>query len=181
MGVSMKFKLDYITNSSSTAFFFIFKGDGKKELFELINKYSNKFDLREKFSDDDIYTCDANFVINGIDSSLNKKYKYKFEKCEFENIDSLIAYFEDFLERIIKLNEDTKTKKLYLYTDEINQTKYILTNLKQAKEKGLVNCLQIEFGDNRGHVSQSKESSCMDYAKPVIIEDDFYLLNRSCH
>ena len=73
----MKIKSDFVTNSSSTSFFFIFNGD-KNNLFDLIKQNSKSFNLKYVDYNNNTIKTDENFVIESINNKINKKHEYRF-------------------------------------------------------------------------------------------------------
>jgi len=173
----MKIKSDFVTNSSSTSFFFIFNGD-KNNLFDLIKQNSKSFNLKYVDYNNNTIKTDENFVIESINNKINKKHEY-MKTVEIKNIDFLIEEFKKRYEDLDKLIK--KSNKKFNYEKEMLQeinNKIVILN--KARENGLINYLEIEFGDNHGHVC-SNQASLMDYFQPIILSKDFIMINEGNH
>jgi hypothetical protein len=191
----MKLKGDFITNSSSTAFFFIFNGDKKEDLFNLIIKYKHKFDQSVDYGcgdNKDIRFCNAGYVIDSIDDVITTNEPYdESTKCKIEPIKKLIKEYKndmDYWEKAYKKEiKRSKTEKITYdlskdYKEHEKKYRDGIKVLKEAESKGLTSYINIEFGDNHGHVC-GENASAMDYNGDdmIIKENDFYLLTENHH
>jgi hypothetical protein len=189
----MKLKGDFITNSSSTAFFFIFNGDRKEDLFKLIRKYKHKFDQSVDYgwgNNEDVRSCNAGYVIDSIDNIITTDEKYDEDKqCKIEPISKLIEDNEEQAEYWEKAfeKESKNSKKSYEgaaenYKEYAEKHRKIVSELKEIESKGLTSYVGIEFGDNHGHICGGN-AAAMDYNADnmIIKENDFYLLTENHH
>ena len=178
----MKIKLDHITNSSSTAFFFIFKGDKKEDLFNLIQKYHKDFEKTEDFgykNKHDYRSVDSKFVIDSIENTLSVREDFLYDKCEIKSIENLIEEQEKNIKDYEKLINKRPSINAY-YNKYIDEDKKRLDDMIKYKMDGFTHFLEIEFGDNHGHVAGGN-ASVMEHAVKEIKKKDFIVLKESKH
>jgi len=189
----MKLKDDFITNSSSTAFFFIFSGKKKEKLFNLIRKYKKIFNQSVDYgfgNVEDTRSCDSGYVIDSIDSVITEDDKYdEYSQCKIEPIKKLIkdyeeqvVYWENEVKKELERPEKRDPDASIRYEDYAESYRVTIRELKEAKGKGLSSFLRIEFGDNHGQICGGN-AVAMDYNRDnlIIKEKDFYLLNECQH
>jgi len=171
----MKIKADFVTNSSSTSFTFIFRGNSILDLFEKMRKYKNKFEIEYEYPE----YCDEYMngpikinvedIISSIEEGIAKNNKY-YEKDDIDYV--RIGDIEALEERIIPnldycLKEvadnivNNKRTPQYVF-DEINTFNNQLDILEKAKKKNMKS-LVIGFGDNHGEVCGTPVAFAMDY------------------
>jgi hypothetical protein len=148
----MKVKGDFITNSSSTAFFFIFKWNTKEDLFKEIMRRPKRFEQEVDIGWDKkphIIKCDAEFVVNSIDKVYGTIGDFYGDHniVKIKSIDELIKEFKKSLNYWKKGVKHCPWHKGYI-TETQNQLKAAL----EAKKKGLNKYIQMNFGDSEGHV-----------------------------
>ena len=133
----MKIKLDFITNSSSTAFFFIFKGD-KNSLLDLIVKHSKIFniDLSEEDWEEKMY-CDYMFVIDSINKCLQSK------EIKIKKISDLIEQYKNNIEEVEKCirKESSNNTIISFYTELKNEYLSKLEKIETCEKLGFTNLL----------------------------------------
>lgn len=152
----MKVKDDFITNSSSTAYFFIFKGN-KEELIQVIKKYPYRFDLEESDNwSGTVERVDASFITESIEKVYGTLGQfYGDNKCIIKPIDVLIKEFEgdvEYWKNQIRCSEEKGEIGRGYYKRYLNENAKQLEEIKEAKERGLDKFLQINFGTSEGHV-----------------------------
>jgi hypothetical protein len=177
----MKYKDDFITNSSSAAFFFIFKRDSKEHLFALIRKYKEKFNLSCDFSfsvNGEPATTNYKFVIDAIEGVLGVKTAWRDNIVEIQELNDLIKKYE----LDIKFWEKEAAKDSWS-NDMLHSYSEKLQKLTIAKQSGFTHFLEIEFGDNHGDVHGIEDPLVLDYNhKDVNLnEDDFIIITESRH
>lgn len=187
----MKIKQDFVTNSSSTGFIFIFKGNQRTDLFEMMVKYGDNFKLHNEYYDgaDYINVWDLIKALDPILSSTKQDPWYLPGPTKLKNL------FET-IERELKANQDTlqdelkKEKKDPMewksseYTKEyIKDNKEKLAKLKKAIENGLDHYVEVSFGDNDGMISGNRLGSTMDYEgrNININQKDFMIMIENQH
>ena len=157
----MKIRTGFVSNSSSTSFTFIFKGSKIKELFYLITKYDQYFDLYFTPYEEKKLHCTAEDVVKSM-----KRVKSNSDlvsiKSFHQNIESEIKLLEKRIEKVkcdrVSKEFEAKWDEEYLF--EILNKK---SSIEEAIEEGFEKVLIIDFGDNHGDISGGKVGYCMDY------------------
>jgi len=173
----MKRKADFVTNSSSTSFTFIFKGTDKKHLFDLLLARKQLFDLHYESEWDDegtVHECTVEDVIAALDKFLSGRLSSLDFSGKVEYINDLLARrtadirsWEEMYEDDV---EDWEQKWI---TDSISEIKQIIGLIKGAKDRGLLSVVQMGFGDNHGEVWGDGLGVVMDYkGRGIFVNDD---------
>jgi hypothetical protein len=176
----MKVKCDFVTNSSSTNFVFLFNGEDIDDLLRKISKYRKYFDLDCDFGGYRINHID---VIESIQEGIEKNKKIDYENIDIQDIKLLIDERKELLSFYLNIVEDYKEKSLDQdCTYEYNLIGKVLADinlLKAAKDKGF-KAIEIGFGDNHGFICGGPVGETMDYEgrKLFINEDDFIVFTE---
>lgn len=174
----MKIKGSFITNSSSTSFYFIFSG-GKIDLYEKMVKYSDKFNLQHEIylPGGDLSPVTINVwdviremeqVIMASPDDLWIKPKIVNVKEAMESIQETIANWENY--------EDDDP-----WGHEIaDRARMHIAILDKCNKNGLCSVLKIGFGDNHGEICGGNVGNTMDYAGRSIQmnEDDLVIVTE---
>jgi len=163
----VKIKRDFITNSSSTNFYFIFKGD-HIDLYQRLLEHKHEFDLSYDTFEELVFNITTWDVIREIDKVIRSNDSDLWLLKNVTNIDHIIETFEDDKKMFFDLykNGSKYSKTLHdIYYKEKAETIQKRTQLlKEAKKKGLSSYIMISFGDNHGDVKGDAVGTTMDYA-----------------
>jgi hypothetical protein len=175
----MKIKQDFVTNSSSTSFTFVFEGD-KFDLYKALLKHKEKFDL--VFEDYMNFTHKINVwdVIRAIDSVIRNSPEELWILPNARSVDDVIteyksskAYFQKLVEERPWSKTSFKLTSMYNSLEEVERTQTKIDLLNKAKEKGLTKVFVIGFGDNDGEICGGIIGPTMDYeGRNINIDDD---------
>lgn len=156
----MKIKGDFVTNSSSTAFFFTFKGD-IESLFKCIKKHKKDFCLTYDTEWDKMhYEVNHMDIINSILDVIDNNEKMvpdKYKKQLIYPITEAIAELKKDTEYLESLQEKQYLSHYY------KEHKEHLRRLILAKKNGAEKCLIMNFGDHDGDVCGGPIGHTMDY------------------
>lgn len=163
----MRIRNGFVTNSSSTNFIFMFKGNKKEELFDLIKKDSKKFKLYY-----DKWKCDHEDVIKSIDECLQEITDY--DQVKIYNKDELITKVND---RIAYWKESYGKRFFKEAPKDLLKIKYVLDNTDLSN---IDSVLEIQFGDNHGNIEGNDIGYAMDYEgrEIHIVKDNFIVLTE---
>lgn len=156
----------------------------------MIWKYRKYFDLSRDFgwsnSDDCVYSCNAQDVVNAIEGAVERYKDDKYDRLEVVSIDkhikSLVATIKNNDKEIAEGKE--KEEKFYscvdIYERYNDQLKLSVKRLRTAKKNGCTSVFVIGFGDNHGEVYGGDVGYCMDYEGRGIhlYEKDFVVLTE---
>ena len=183
----MKLKLSFVTNSSSSSFIFIFNGNERGTLFDLIRKYKEKFNLTEDFSYgdfSDVRSVNYHFVIDCLDELFDKGNKIKTIDILIDEVESHLEYWKKEVKKYKKEKEKNPEKYNFLEYSERYQKEAEdrIEQLKRIKSNGLLNFMKIEFGDSHGDF-HGDTPSVLDYnAKFISMEkDDLAIITENNH
>jgi len=163
----MRTKLDFVTNSSSTNFFFIFKGPRCiRPLEAAIRNHKNPFNLCyldwEKVS----YSCSHEDIISDIKSVTKSSLgKDEWDSVKVVSIDKAIKEVDQFIDAEKRyLTDPTCSKETKRWAEKcikILESKKM--KFQKAKEEGFENVLEMGWGDNHGQISGGNTGMAMDY------------------
>lgn len=154
----MKIKRDFITNSSSSSYVFIFNGD-KIDLYKLLFKYK---DILEERINDSAWV-DNNFDMWDLIRELDKVIR---DDKASETKSWLFPSIENIEEKLHNLKEyESNERDIFM----------------DAIAKGFTSVLMLNFGDNEGEISGTDLSSAVDHARINIDESDFIIISESNH
>ena len=167
----MKIKNDFVTNSSSTNFFFIFKGPRcVKSVVDAVRNHKTDFNLSYELDADTTWSCTHEDIINDIEKNIKSSLgKNEWNSLKITTIDKEISEVEKYIEdekqtcdSWMKDSPDDKNMKR-IYKESIRSLEKKKAKLQDAKERGFENILNMEWGDNHGHVSGGNTGYAMDY------------------
>jgi hypothetical protein len=147
----MKIKSDFITNSSSTNYIFIFKGDKINLYKALIN---NKTTIEDKVNNQ-LWDYSFNIwdLIRQLDMSIREDKPGEKKHWMFPNIKTLDEAFDD----------------------------NIIENIIELKAEGFNSVFAIGIGDNDGEISGTKFSGAMDMAGINIETPNLIIIAENNH
>lgn len=188
----MKIKADFVTNSSSTSFTFIFEGTKRTDLFKKLVKYESHFSIKYSTWNKESFDFDVWDLIDNLISLIKKGVN---DRYYLPDIYPLTKVKED-------VERDLKNNKRWLKEESspkssINKstTDYIIRHYKEQikiKTKDLVtldkyiNCgkafsaVEITFGNDgmvTGNFGDAMETEIKNFKK----EDDFHIIIESRH
>jgi len=187
----MKIKQDFVTNSSSTSFIFIFKGNHRTHLFEKMVNYGDQFKVYNEYESGSKYV-DVWEIIQCIDPIISSHIQdpwhlpgpLKLSEL-FETYDkTLKEYKTNLIEELKEEKEDPKRWVSSKYTKEhIEDIEDKISIIKKAIEDGLDHYVEISFGDNDGMIQGGRVGTNMDYSgrNININEKDFVVIVESQH
>ena len=162
----MKIKTDFATNSSSTNFYFIFKGD-HIDLYQRLLEHKHKFELSYDTYEELTFNINVWDVIREIDKVIRHNDTDLWLLKNVEDIDLVIEMFEEdkkMLFDLYKRNEEyPKTLPTLYYKEKSNIRCEKIQLLKESKKKGLSTSIMISFGDNHGDIKGDPVGTTMDY------------------
>jgi len=187
----MKIKHDFVTNSSSTGFIFLFKGDKRTDLFRQMVKYEDKFKLFNEYGTGADY-IDVWDIIREIDPILSSSKEDPWYLPGPLKLNDLLERHEGELKEYEKtLKEELKREseeeihwKSSEYTiNYIKEIKEKIIKVKEAIHNKLDHYVEISFGDNDGMISGGRIGMTMDYSGRNINIDqkDFIVLIENQH
>lgn len=162
----MKIK-SFVTNSSSTNFIIMFDGETKEDLYKILKKYPKFFDLEyTPYDEGTPFKVDLDQVIQAIESVIDKNISYPGTVI-IQNIDQVIEERKKQIEHEREYCEKSKAKdpKISIMSlfEWLDENENLLNEISRAKRRGMKSVLEIQFGDNDGHISGGSIGTTMDY------------------
>ena len=177
----MKARWGFVSNSSSTSFTFLFKGDSFEDLYAMIRKYSCHFERHEEWGGDISWHANAESVIQSIKDEIIKqpKKKYHFDDIELMKTENVLKEAKDELEQYQNYKKENPD-----YKDSPEDWMPIsneIFRLEDAIKNGLDTACEVEFGDSHGIVGSV--GCAMDHqGRNIQLEcKDFIVVARSQH
>lgn len=200
----MKTRNGFVSNSSSTSFTFIFKGDNFNDFARLMKKYKKHFKLsypdawwsgEENTSTEYDYQDIINAIRCVIDREKIPEYEDKVAILPVETLikeyqEQIKLYEEEVQDILFQRAKDDEAKREYDYVNSDDYLRIYQDGLEsfragiQKLEKRRNHIyIKLEFGDNHGQIQGRGLGATLDQMGREIKleEEDFWLLTESLH
>ena len=188
----MKIKHDFVTNSSSTGFIFLFKGDKRTDLFRQMVKYEDQFKLYNEYHGSGGDYIDVWDIIREMDPLLSSSREDPWYLPGPLKIKDLLERHEGELkehEKTLKEELKREAEKQEAWTSSDWTKEYIETlkekivKVKKAIHNSLDHYIEVSFGDNDGMIQGGKVGMTMDYSGRSIElnQKDFMVMIEGQH
>jgi hypothetical protein len=180
----MKIRTDFVTNFSSTNFFFIFKGPRCiRPLEAAIRNHKKPFNLCYLDWEKVGYSCTHEDIISDIKSVIKSSLgKDEWDSVKVVSIDKAIKEVDKYIDTEEKsLTDPTyneESKKWMRKIIKILESKKM--KFQKAKDQGFENVFEMGWGDNHGQISGGNTGMAMDYEgrRIKINEDDLIVFTE---
>lgn len=153
----MKIRNGFVSNSSSTSFTFVIKGEYIEDLFFMLDKYGEYFNLYGNWGaekEDDIQNCNVYTVMERICKIKDKR---------IIPIDTAISDVEEKIKHIAATYASSKGEHNAWLLENSFKYVYEKADLEKLKKSGFTTVVEIDFGDNHGDVCGGVVGYLMDY------------------
>ena len=143
----MKCRQGFVSNSSSTSFYFVFKEDNFDNCLKVLEKYGDTFNLSPD-SLLDIPKVNSQEIFDTIKNEISGVYSIDFLISDVQDkIDTLFDHIKD--ERKNEIDGSLNSLKIF-FKQQRNKFKSKIEKLEKLKEDGFKTYFEIDFGDNHG-------------------------------
>jgi len=141
----MKFKIDFVTNSSSTSYLFLFKGTTIEELFESMKENYKEFELSYSFYDNEVNSTNVYEIINYM---MNKNIDVKM-------ISTKIKKLEKQINELLNDSKDDNCFERTITNHLIGKYNRIIEELKFQQDEGFRWVCETSFSDEENNKTGS--------------------------
>ena len=159
----MKIRTGFVSNSSSTSFTFIFKGNDFEDLYTMMRKYDQYFDLYNADLFGEPLHCNVEDIIKAIKEKAKIGSEYESNNpMIITPISKLISTSKETIEQNKKQIEQLE-KRNDFWLNLIMDKAMEISDLEDDKKAGFNGAFIIEFGDNHGDICGGDVGNLMDY------------------
>jgi len=174
----MKIKGDFVTNSSSTGFILMFKGNNKIRFYQNLVEHADKFKLtydRSWSNNSELIHCDVWDIIEAIDPLIRKDEGPDRDIWIMKGIEPIEIIQKRYNDELSYIKEELKKDDTWYTEEELQESINNVDKVERAISKGFTHYYDIDAG-NDGNISGNL-GDILDYAGRYLdIDDDTLIL-----